>query len=113
MHNTPVLHARWNPIRKGNLAVCCGTRSIYTWSDEWVSENGSEEEMAECIGVPASMSYFECIFFPWPRLIATLTEKFETRDLKWAPDGKGLILMDKDVFCCAFEVEEEEPPAEA
>lgn len=52
-------------------------------------------------------------FFPWPRLITTLTEKFETRDLKWAPDGKGLILMDKDVFCCAFEVEEEEPPAEA
>ena len=28
-----------------------------------MSENGSEEEMAECIGVPASMSYFECIFF--------------------------------------------------
>ena len=56
---------------------------------------------------------FWMYFFPWPRLITTLTEKFETRDLKWAPDGKGLILMDKDVFCCAFEVEEEEPPAEA
>ena len=36
------------------------------------------------------------------------TEEFETRDLKWAPDGKGLVLLDKDVFCCAFEVEEDE-----
>jgi hypothetical protein len=26
---------------------------VYTWSDEWVNENGEEEEMAECIGVPA------------------------------------------------------------
>jgi hypothetical protein len=26
---------------------------MYTWSDEWVGEEG-EEEMAECIGVPAS-----------------------------------------------------------
>jgi len=69
------------------LAVCCGSRSIYIWSDEWVGEEGAEEEMAECIGVPA--------------------KKFETRDLKWAPDGKGLVLIDKDMFCCAFEVEEE------
>jgi hypothetical protein len=55
MHNKPVLHARWNPVRNGNLALCCGTRSVCTWSDEWVAEGGtSEEEMAECIGVPAS-----------------------------------------------------------
>jgi hypothetical protein len=33
-------------------------------------------------------------------------EKFETRNLKWAPDGKGVLLLDKDMFCCAFEVEE-------
>lgn len=72
-----------------------------------MAENGSEEEMAECIGVPASMSYFGRIYLPWLMLIVTVTEKFETRDLKWAPDGKGLILMDKDMFCCAFEVEEE------
>lgn len=56
MHTKPILHARWNPIRKGSLVVCCGTRSLYTWSDEWVGEGGAEEEMAECIGVPASKS---------------------------------------------------------
>jgi hypothetical protein len=36
------------------------------------------------------------------------TEKFETRDLRWAPDGKGFVLLDRDQFCCAFEVQEDD-----
>ncbi|KAF9480086.1 WD repeat-containing protein 8 [Pholiota conissans] len=84
IHSQPVLHARWNPIRKGSLALCCGNQSIYIWSDEWQNESGEEEEMAECVGVPA--------------------KKFETKDLHWAPDGKGMVLLGKDQFCCAFEV---------
>ena len=56
MHVQPVLHARWNPVRKGNFALCCGSHGAYTWSDEWVGENGVEEEMAECIGVPVGKS---------------------------------------------------------
>ncbi|KDR85322.1 hypothetical protein GALMADRAFT_274335 [Galerina marginata CBS 339.88] len=87
LHSQPVLYARWNPVRKGSLALCCGTQSIYIWSDEWQGESGEEEEIAECIGVPA--------------------KKFETRDLYWAPDGKGLVLLGKDQFCCAFEVAED------
>ncbi|KAG2369449.1 WD repeat-containing protein 8 [Suillus spraguei] len=87
-HSKPVLHAQWNPVRKGSFALCSGSGSIYTWSDEWIGENGVEEDMAECIGVPANT-------------------KFETRSIKWAPDGKGLVLLDKEVFCCAFEVEED------
>ncbi|KAI0320374.1 YVTN repeat-like/Quino protein amine dehydrogenase [Amylostereum chailletii] len=86
LHTKPVMHARWNPLRKGSLAATCGGRALYTWSDEWVSDNGSEEEMAECIGIPA--------------------KRFEARDVHWAPDGKGLVLVDKETFCCAFEVEE-------
>ncbi|KAJ6574989.1 YVTN repeat-like/Quino protein amine dehydrogenase [Mycena capillaripes] len=85
LHTRPVMHARWNPVRKGSLALCCGAQSLYMWSDEWLGESG-EEEMAECIGVPA--------------------KNFETRDLRWTPDGKGAVLMDKELFCCAFEVEE-------
>lgn len=54
VHLKPVMHARWNPMRKGSLAICCGTQSVFTWSDEWVGEGGDEVEMAECIGVPAS-----------------------------------------------------------
>jgi len=34
-------------------------------------------------------------------------ENFETKDIGWAPDGKGFILFDKDQFCCAFEAEDE------
>ncbi|KAI5835275.1 YVTN repeat-like/Quino protein amine dehydrogenase [Schizophyllum commune Tattone D] len=89
INSKPILHARWNPIRAGRLAFCTGERSIYHWSDEWVGDDApsDSEGMTECVGVPA--------------------QKFETRNLYWAPDGKGLVLLDKDTFCCAFEVEEE------
>jgi hypothetical protein len=33
-------------------------------------------------------------------------DEFETRDIRWVPDGKGLVLLDKETFCCAFEVED-------
>lgn len=49
----PVVQASWNPVRKGVLSLCTGSSSLYAWSDEWVGEDG-EEEMAECIGIPAS-----------------------------------------------------------
>lgn len=61
--------------------------------------------MAECIGVPASK--YICAIINTGEQLSRFTEKFETRDLAWAPDGKGLVLLDKDTFCCAFEVEEE------
>lgn len=57
LHTQPVISAQWNPVRSGSLVICCGNGAIYTWSDEWVAEDGGEnepEEMAECIGVPAS-----------------------------------------------------------
>ncbi|KAK7034731.1 hypothetical protein VNI00_012138 [Paramarasmius palmivorus] len=82
LHTNNVQHCRWNPVRAGSLTLCCGNRGMYAWSDEW------DQEVAECIGVPA--------------------KQFDTKDLRWAPDGKGLVLLDKDKFCCAFEVEEEE-----
>ncbi|KAH6916844.1 WD repeat-containing protein 8 [Coprinopsis sp. MPI-PUGE-AT-0042] len=87
IHSQPILYARWNPVRRGNLALCCGNQAVFTWSDEWVSESGAPEDMAECIGVPA--------------------KQFETKDVKWAPDGKGVVLLDREQFCCAFEVEDE------
>lgn len=49
----PVVQASWNPVRKGVLSLCTGGSGLYTWSDEWVGEDG-EEEMAECVGIPAS-----------------------------------------------------------
>lgn len=40
--------------------------------------------------------------------LLTAAENFETKDIVWARDGKGLILFGKDQFCCAFEVREED-----
>ena len=90
------------PTQEGTtIAVCTGAGAIYLWSDARAlgssagsgapNTTGTEEErgeVAECVAIPA--------------------QKFACRDLKWAPDGKGLILLDKEVFCCAFEVEDEE-----
>ncbi|KAI0001905.1 YVTN repeat-like/Quino protein amine dehydrogenase [Russula vinacea] len=68
------------------FALSCGGQAMYLWSEEWIGESGAEEEMAECIGIPA--------------------KKFNARDVQWAPDGKGLLLIDRETFCCAFDVEE-------
>jgi len=86
LHSSAVMHAHWNPVRQGRLALSCGGQAMYLWSEEWIGEGGVEEEMAECVGIPA--------------------KNFEARDVRWAPDGKGLLLIDRETFCCAFEVEE-------
>jgi len=86
VHSQPVTHVQWNPVRAGNLCLSCDTGAVYTWSDEWVGESG-DEEMAECIAVPA--------------------QKFQTKNVSWAPDGKGMLLFDRDTFCCAFEAEDD------
>lgn len=141
LHTQPVECARWNPVRRGSLAICAGGGAMYLWSDEWESADGGQsaairepkrkvaaddgegEEVAECVGVPASEFLFS--FFShlshvthWPSLEGNsipilltsmlVTEKFSTHLLRWAPDGCGLILLDRDTFCCAFEVEEED-----
>jgi len=54
MHSLAVMHAHWNPVRQGRLVLSCGGQAMYLWSEEWIGEGGSEEEMAECVGIPAS-----------------------------------------------------------
>ncbi|OCH87739.1 WD repeat-containing protein 8 [Obba rivulosa] len=94
-HTRAITCARWAPRRSGRLALCTGSGGLYLWSDEWVSEDegrdnaedGDGEEVAECVGVPA--------------------KQFSAHSINWAPDGQGLILLDRTTFCCAFEVEED------
>jgi len=108
----PVVQASWNPVRKGVLSLCTGGPSLYTWSDEWVGEDG-EEEMAECVGIPASE------FQTWSLIVPKVIElssdlpmvvRFENRVMRWSPDGKGMALLDRDTFCCAFEVTDSDIP---
>ena len=39
------------------------------------------------------------------------TAQFESRALRWSPDGKGMALLDRDTFCCVFEVTDSDTPA--
>jgi len=48
------MHAHWNPVRQGRLVLSCGGQAMYLWSEEWIGEGGTEEEVAECVGIPAS-----------------------------------------------------------
>jgi len=93
LHSRVITAVQWNPTRSGSLALCCASNALYTWSDEWVADvaSGEEaEEMAECISVPAKT-------------------KFAAKDVRWGPEGKGIVLLDKDAYCCAFEVLEDDP----
>lgn len=54
LHSSTVMHTHWNPVRQGRLALSCGGQAMYMWSEEWIGEGGTEEEMAECLGIPAS-----------------------------------------------------------
>ncbi|KAF7799243.1 hypothetical protein EIP86_010475 [Pleurotus ostreatoroseus] len=112
IHTQSVVKATWNPVRKGSLALCCSGGGLYLWSDEWVGEgdDGDSDEVAECVGVPAREYFGSSGLATHPY---RSTEEFETRDLKWSPDGKGLALLDRDVFCCAFEVEDDQLEIEA
>lgn len=85
LHHEPILHARWNPTRSGSLVCSCSSGGVYLWSDEWASEDSDSEDVAECVSIPSA--------------------EFRARDILWSPDGKGMILLDKDTFCCAIEVE--------
>ena len=81
------------------------------WSNEWSSDGEhvdvDDEEIAECIGIPASkvipgkLSANAHGTYPF-------SENFQLRNVQWAPDGKGLLLLDRDIFCCAFEVEQDD-----
>jgi hypothetical protein len=55
---------------------------VYTWSDEWQGESGEEEEMAECIGVPASRSF--TLVFAWGYFLSTVYIPRKIRDKGFA-----------------------------
>ena len=59
-----------------------------------LDESGQKGELVECVSVPSE-------------------KKFACKEIRWSPDGKGLILMDKDMFCAAFEVIEVEDVSSA
>ena len=41
-----------------------------------------------------------------------MTVQFECRVMRWSPDGKGMALLGRDTFCCAFEVMDSDTPGD-
>jgi len=75
----PIKQVSWNPVIPGRLAFITGNRNIYFWD--------AEMGYCECVNVPAL--------------------NFEVHSMNWNPDGKSIVLMDKDKFCLAFPMEDE------
>ncbi|KAJ1336681.1 hypothetical protein BSLG_007000 [Batrachochytrium salamandrivorans] len=74
---TPIRSIKWNPRNPDRLAFCCGTGFIYVWQ----SDMGCES-----IEIPAV--------------------NFQVMSFEWNPDGRSVVLMDKDKFCIAFTIDE-------
>ncbi|KAJ3296711.1 WD repeat-containing protein wrap73 [Rhizoclosmatium sp. JEL0117] len=74
---SPIKQVAWNPMIPDLCAVSCANSYIYLWS----RENG-----CNAVEVPAI--------------------NFQVGLMKWGPDGKSLVLMDRDKFCVAFLVQE-------
>ncbi|KAF9171424.1 WD repeat-containing protein wrap73 [Mortierella sp. AD010] len=82
---SPIRVCRWDPGSPSRIVWCCsGSSSVYSWRASSAVLGG----IVEAIEVPA--------------------EGFEVSSLKWCPNGKGLLLLDKDMFCIGFPVEEDE-----
>ncbi|ORX48102.1 YVTN repeat-like/Quino protein amine dehydrogenase [Piromyces finnis] len=80
----PIKQVSWNPVIPGRLAFITGNSNIYFWD--------------------AEMGYCECVDVP--------ALNFEVHSIKWNPNGKSIVLMDKDKFCLAFPIEDELEDAE-
>ncbi|KAJ3070321.1 WD repeat-containing protein wrap73 [Podochytrium sp. JEL0797] len=73
---SPIKQFLWNPLLPAICAISCANGYIYMWS---------ESEGCSAIEVPAV--------------------NFDIVKIEWSPDGKALVVMDKDKFCVAYLVE--------
>ncbi len=95
---TPTPPAREQQVRLGTATLRVEKRTR-SWQSVW-----------GCLRVSALLCdvVFLILVLMWLSLDWNRDpERFETRELKWAPDGKGMVLLDRETFCCAFEVEED------
>ncbi|RKP06138.1 hypothetical protein THASP1DRAFT_18862 [Thamnocephalis sphaerospora] len=68
----PVRTARWNPVLPGILAYCCGTRMVYLWT---------EKHGCRALDLPHA--------------------NFVANGLRWSPNGRSLLLVDKEIYTLA------------
>ncbi|KAG9062735.1 WD repeat-containing protein wrap73 [Linnemannia hyalina] len=91
---SPIRVIRWDPTTPSRIVWCCGSNRVYTWragTSATTAAIGDAQQQqlggsVEAVEVPA--------------------ENFVVSSLKWCPDGKGLLLLDKDMFCIGFPIED-------
>ncbi|KAF9930552.1 WD repeat-containing protein wrap73 [Linnemannia zychae] len=88
---SPIRVARWDPNTPSRIVWCCGSSRVYSWNATFsiaVAADPQQGGYVEAVEVPA--------------------ENFTVTSLKWCPDGRGLLLLDKDMFCVAFPIEDQD-----
>src|SRR6185312_5538629 len=105
----PVKQFLWNPIDPDQLAICSGSNTLCFWS---------AHEMDVChVEVPNSKYSFHIYKYSLQiNLTAQMiysaiffTATFSVNNIRWRPDGKSLLIMDKNMFSTAnFQCEEDE-----
>ncbi|KAG0343405.1 WD repeat-containing protein wrap73 [Podila minutissima] len=73
---------RWDPSTPARIVWCCGTDRVYSWRADPSILGGD----IEAVPVPA--------------------ENFEVNSLRWCPEGGSLLLLDRDMFCLAYPLDE-------
>ncbi|KAJ3218127.1 WD repeat-containing protein wrap73 [Dinochytrium kinnereticum] len=82
----PIKQVKWNPVKPNILVYTNGGSHVYVWGGPGLG--------CEAIEVP--------------------TIDFVVSQLQWSPDGRSVLLMDREKFCLSFLLhdEDEEPPAQ-
>ncbi|KAG0343601.1 WD repeat-containing protein wrap73 [Podila humilis] len=75
---------RWDPDSPNRIVWCCGTDRVYSWKADSRIHGGD----IEAVPIPI--------------------ENFEVNSLRWSPEGGSLLLLDKDLFCLAYPMDENE-----
>ncbi|KAG0229901.1 WD repeat-containing protein wrap73 [Actinomortierella wolfii] len=77
----PIRSCRWDPLNPKRLVWCCGTQRVYCWR----ADQNPPGHAVDVIQVPS--------------------EDFTVMALRWSPDGRGMLLLDKEEFCLSFPVD--------
>ncbi|TPX54644.1 hypothetical protein SeMB42_g00189 [Synchytrium endobioticum] len=72
--------AKWSPMQPECLVFTCGTSALYLW--------GGEKVGCDVVEIPAV--------------------NFNVASFRWAPDSKSLALLDKEKFCIAYPLAEDD-----
>ncbi|KAJ3142543.1 WD repeat-containing protein wrap73 [Physocladia obscura] len=97
---TSIKQICWNPVVPGLCAISCSNSYVYLWS----SGNSGFNDGGNDVGFggdddddDAGIGGCSAIEVP--------AVNFQIAQIRWTPDGRSMVLMDKDKFCLAFLVE--------